>query len=60
MLVQLQTATTVYLLSGDRTVEAALRVVLNPVMSGLIIIVLAVGYTAAAGLWSAADSLQLT
>lgn len=58
--VQQQTATSVYLLSRYRTVEAALRVVLNPVMSGLIIIILAVGHTAAAGLWGAADSLQLT
>ena len=49
-----------YLLGGYWRVEATLRVVLNPVMSGLIVIVLAVGCTAAAGLGSAADCLQLS
>ena len=46
-----------YLLSGHRAVEAALRFIPNPVMPGLVIVVLAVGCTAATRLWSAADVL---
>ena len=50
----------VYLLSGHWAVEAALRVILDPVMPGLVIVILAVRRTAAARLWSAADGLQLS
>ena len=54
------TATVVYLLSSHWAVEAALRVILYPMMPGLVVIILAVGRTATAGLWGAADGLQIS
>lgn len=50
---------TVYLLSGDRRVKTALRVILNPMMPSLVIIVLAVGNAAGTWLWGSADCLQV-
>lgn len=57
---QLYTLAIVYLLSGHRAVEAALRVIIDPVMPGFVIIILAVRRTATARLWSAADGFQIS
>lgn len=53
-------AAVAYLLSGHRAVEATLRLISNPVMPSLVVIILAIRRTAATGLRSAADVLQLS